>query len=216
MSNLKVDRATGATTTHGAAPVPEAAGRGAAGRGAAGRGSAGRGAAGRGATGRGAAGRGAAGRGAAGRGAAPGSPKSRSPSPYEFDPKPGVPNKQTKWSNSSGNKGSELPASTNAELSEKGGVENISTKKKRNPLPDPHNLSSASSKQSFLNSQFKLEANLIKSKNPPKFLEKKSVVTIDRETKSSILQELGNRLLMIEKIDTNNIINCEELMLQYG
>ena len=49
MSNMKVDRATGATTTHGAAPVPEAAVRVAAERVAAGRVDAGRGAAGRGA-----------------------------------------------------------------------------------------------------------------------------------------------------------------------
>jgi hypothetical protein len=70
MSNMKVDRATGATTTHGAAPVPEATGSEAAGSGAAGRGAAGRVAAERRAAGRGAAGRGAARRGATGRGAA--------------------------------------------------------------------------------------------------------------------------------------------------
>ena len=58
-----------------------------------------------------------------------------------------------------------------------------------------------------------MEAKLIKSKNPLKFLAKKTVTTIERETKSSKLKELGNRLLIIEKIDTNNIINCEELML---
>ena len=182
---MKVDRATGATTTHGAAPVPEAAvrvaaervaagrvdaGRGAAGRGAAGRGAAGRGAAGRGAAGEGAAVRVTAGRGdagrrvavreaavreaagsgaavreAAGRGALPESPKSRSPSPDEFDPKPGVPNKQMNLSKSSGNKISELPATPKSDLSDMGrksGIKIISTKKKTKSIPDQHNLSS--------------------------------------------------------------------------
>ena len=211
MSNMKVDRATGATTTHGAAPVPEAAvrvaaervaaGRGDAGRGAAGRGAAGRGAAGKGAAvrvtaGRGAAGRrvavreaavreaagsGAAVREAAGRGALPESPKSRSPSPDEFDPKPGVPNKQMNLSKSSGNKKSVLPPTPKSDLSDKSGIKIISTKKKTKSIPDQHNPSSESTKQSYLNNHFKLEANLIKSKNPLKFLAKKTVTTIERD-----------------------------------
>jgi hypothetical protein len=73
-------------------------------------------------------------------------------------------------------------------------------KKKRKQLTDQHNLSSASFKQSFLKSQLKLEANLIMSKNPPKFIERKSVTTIDRENKSSKLKVLGNRLLIIKKL----------------
>ena len=109
-----------------------------------------------------------------------------------------------------GNKKSVLPPTPKPVLSDKSGIKIISTKKKTKSIPDQHNPSSESTKQSFLNNHFKLEAKLIKSKNPPKFLAKKTVTTIERETKSSKLKELGNRLLMIEKIDTNNIINCED------
>jgi len=93
--------------------------------------------------------------------------------------------------------------------SEKLVVKSKVTNKKKETLPD----SSKYSKKSFLESQCKFEENLINSKNPLDCLGKKSVSIIEREIKSSKLHELGNRLLMIEKIDTNNTINSEELLL---
>ena len=63
-------------------------------------------------------------------------------SPDEFDPKPGVPNKQMNLSKSSGNKKSVLPPTPKSDLSDKSGIKIISTKKKTKSIPDQHNLSS--------------------------------------------------------------------------